>query len=74
MTLDPRLQDIVAALKAKGIGVLITDHNVRETLEITDRAYIISEGSIVVAGAPQEIADNPIARETYLGDRFKLDT
>ncbi|HOE66624.1 MAG TPA: LPS export ABC transporter ATP-binding protein [Candidatus Hydrogenedentes bacterium] len=66
------LQDTVARLKAQGIGILITDHNVRETLEITDRAYIISEGRISVAGTPREIAENPIARKTYLGDRFRM--
>jgi len=67
------LQDIVTALKKIGIGVLITDHNVRETLEITDRAYIISEGQISVAGTSQEIASNPVAIRTYLGDRFRMD-
>jgi len=67
------LQDTVAALKRKGIGVLITDHNVRETLQITDRAYILSDGSIAVSGTPQEIAENPLARKTYLGDKFKID-
>ena len=56
------LQETVAQLKRNGIGVLITDHNVRETPEITDRAYIISEGSISVAGTPREIAENPVAR------------
>jgi lipopolysaccharide export system ATP-binding protein len=67
------LQETVAQLKQSGIGVLITDHNVRETLEITDRAYIISEGGISVSGTPREIAENPIARRTYLGERFKMD-
>ncbi len=67
------LQETVAQLKRSGIGVLITDHNVRETLEITDHAYIISEGSIIVSGTPREIAENPIARRTYLGERFKMD-
>ncbi|MBI4558049.1 MAG: LPS export ABC transporter ATP-binding protein [Candidatus Hydrogenedentes bacterium] len=67
------LQDIVARLKDKGIGVLITDHNVRETLQITDRAYIISEGRITVSGTPREIAEDPVARKTYLGERFKLE-
>jgi lipopolysaccharide export system ATP-binding protein len=66
------LQEIVATLKNKGIGVLITDHTVRETLEITDRAYIISEGNIVVSGPPQAIAENPVARKIYLGDKFKM--
>ena len=67
------LQSIVASLKRKGIGVLITDHNVRETLQITDRAYIISEGSIVASGPPREIAENPLARKVYLGDKFRMD-
>ena len=66
------LQAMVAGLKERGIGVLITDHNVRETLAITDRAYIIGEGKIMVAGTPREIADDPIARKTYLGENFRL--
>ncbi len=67
------LQETVAALKNKGIGVLITDHNVRDTLEITDRAYIISEGSVIVSGTPRDIADNPLARKIYLGEKFRMD-
>lgn len=67
------LKDMVAGLKERGIGVLLTDHNVRETLEIADRAYIISEGSVIVSGTPEDIASDPIARSTYLGDRFKMD-
>ena len=67
------LKRIIAHLQARGIGILITDHNVRETLSITDRAYIISEGSILVAGTPSEIAGNELARKTYLGDKFKMD-
>jgi len=67
------LQETVAALKDKGIGVLITDHNVRETLEITDRAYILSDGEVMVAGTPREIAENALARKTYLGEKFKFD-
>ncbi len=66
------LQDTVAQLKAKGIGVLITDHNVRDTLEITDRAYIISEGRVIVSGSPSEIAENRTARKIYLGDKFRM--
>ena len=66
------LQQTVAQLKAKGIGVLITDHNVRDTLEITDRAYIISEGRVIVAGSPAEIAEDPTARKVYLGDKFRM--
>jgi lipopolysaccharide export system ATP-binding protein len=67
------LQQTVAQLKEKGIGVLITDHNVRDTLAITDRAFIISEGTISVSGTPREIAENPVARKTYLGERFRLE-
>ena len=67
------LQETVTAIKLRGIGVLITDHNVRETLRITDRAFILSEGSILTSGTPFEIADNPAAREAYLGERFRMD-
>jgi lipopolysaccharide export system ATP-binding protein len=66
------IQQIVARLRERGIGILITDHNVRETLAITDRAYILHEGRILVAGTAGEIAGNPRAREIYLGDRFSL--
>jgi lipopolysaccharide export system ATP-binding protein len=66
------LQDIVHALKRAGIGVLITDHNVRETLNITDRAYIINEGKILVSGAADEIANDETARRIYLGERFRM--
>lgn len=68
------LQQTVAALKNKGIGVLITDHNVRDTLAITDHAYIISEGKVIVSGSSQDIADNELARKVYLGEKFRLDT
>ncbi len=67
------LQETVAAIKNRGIGVLITDHNVRETLETTDRAYIIFEGAIHMAGTPQEIAEDPTAKKLYLGERFRMD-
>lgn len=67
------LQETVAALKNKGIGVLITDHNVRDTLEITDRAYIISEGGVIVSGTPKDIAENPLAKKIYLGEKFRMD-
>jgi lipopolysaccharide export system ATP-binding protein len=66
------LQDIVHALKKIDIGVLITDHNVRDTLEITDRAYIIEEGKIICAGAPDEIVANETVRRAYLGERFRM--
>jgi lipopolysaccharide export system ATP-binding protein len=67
------LQVTVTMLKKRGIGVLITDHNVRETLAITDRAYILNDGMILTHGTPQEIAKDPIARKTYLGESFKMD-
>ena len=68
------LQGIVTSLRDKGIGVLITDHNVRETLRITNHAYIINEGQVIRAGTPEEIAADPRVREVYLGGRFELDT
>jgi lipopolysaccharide export system ATP-binding protein len=66
------IQQIVARLKERGIGILITDHNVRETLAITDRAYILYDGKILISGTASEIAANPRAREIYLGERFSL--
>ena len=66
------IQSIVARLKEKGIGVLITDHNVRETLAITDRSYILYDGQILVSGKAQELATNEKAREIYLGEKFSL--
>lgn len=66
------IQRIVVGLKNRGIGVLITDHNVRETLGIVDRAYIINAGTILVAGTPQEIASSEVARRVYLGEGFAL--
>lgn len=65
------IQKIISHLKQKGIGVLITDHNVQETLEITDRAYIIHQGEILISGTSSEIANSPKARAIYLGDRFR---
>ena len=66
------IQDIVAELKQKGIGIIITDHNVRETLAITDRAYILSEGEIKTSGVSADLPNDPIAREFYLGERFSV--
>jgi lipopolysaccharide export system ATP-binding protein len=66
------IQMIVARLKHRNIGILITDHNVNETLSITDRAYLLAEGNIMLAGTPQEIADNEMARKFYLGQHFEL--
>jgi len=66
------IQGIVAGLKERGIGVLITDHNVRETLAITDRAYILYGGQILASGTAAELAQNPKVREIYLGEHFSL--
>lgn len=66
------IQKIISRLKEKGIGILITDHNVRETLAITDMAYIINEGVIVESGTPDDIIKSPKARKLYLGDKFRL--
>lgn len=66
------IQEIIRHLKAKGIGVLVTDHNVRETLEITDRAYIINEGKIFRSGTPEQLTHDPDVRRVYLGERFRL--
>jgi lipopolysaccharide export system ATP-binding protein len=66
------LQKIISDLKASGIGVLITDHNVRETLAVTDRAYIIDEGRIIASGRPEQLANDPEVRRVYLGESFSL--
>lgn len=66
------IQNIVSHLKKKGLGVLITDHSVRETLTITDRAYIMHQGKILVSGESRLIADDPVARKFYLGERFSM--
>ena len=68
------IQSIIHRLKKRGIGILITDHNVRETLEITDRAYIINEGRVLESGLPSEIVQSERARRIYLGDKFTLAT
>jgi lipopolysaccharide export system ATP-binding protein len=66
------IQEIIGRLRDRGLGILITDHNVRETLAITDRAYIMHDGKILVSGTATEIANSPIAREIYLGEKFAL--
>ncbi len=66
------IQRIIAFLKQRGIGVLITDHNVRETLGICDQAYIISEGRVLAQGTPDEIVENPEVRRVYLGEHFRM--
>ena len=67
------LQEIIFDLKTSGIGVLITDHNVRETLSVTDRAYIINEGQIFRHGTPEQLGNDPEVRRVYLGESFSLD-
>jgi lipopolysaccharide export system ATP-binding protein len=66
------IQDIILQLRERGIGVLVTDHNVRETLSICDRAYILSEGSVFEEGTPGELTTSTRARQVYLGERFRL--
>jgi len=67
------IQKIIAHLRDRGIGILITDHNVRETLKITDRAYILRDGNVFRSGTPQELASDPEVRRVYLGEGFRLD-
>jgi lipopolysaccharide export system ATP-binding protein len=67
------LQDIIITLKEKGIGVLITDHSVRETLKITDRAYVIDKGKILAQGTPDQLVSSDEVKKTYLGEEFDLD-
>ena len=75
--IDPKavedIQNMVTDLKRRGIGILITDHNVRETLSITDRSYILSDGEILASGSADEIAADETVRAVYLGERFRLD-
>ena len=66
------IRHLVADLKNRGIGVLITDHNVRETLEIVDRAYILHEGKVLMSGTPDEVVENENVRRVYLGDNFRI--
>ena len=66
------IQSIISALREKGLGIIITDHNVRETLSITDRSYIIHQGKILLTGNPNDIATSEIAKKYYLGDSFEL--
>lgn len=68
------LRELVAGLVSKNIAVLLTDHNVREVLPMTDRSYIIVDGQVIKEGPPREIANDPVVRKEYLGQRFKLDT
>jgi lipopolysaccharide export system ATP-binding protein len=66
------IQKIIAFLRRRGIGVLITDHNVRETLGICDRAYIISDGAVLAEGTPEQIVADPQVRRVYLGEHFRM--
>lgn len=66
------IQDIIRRLKAEGLGILITDHNVRETLEITDRAYVIYDARILLSGTSEELVKDEKARQVYLGERFRI--
>jgi len=65
-------QEIIKELKEKGLGILLTDHNVRETLSITDRAYLIAEGRILISGTANDLINDPQARQLYLGEKFKM--
>ncbi|MCX5677904.1 MAG: LPS export ABC transporter ATP-binding protein [Candidatus Omnitrophica bacterium] len=65
-------QEIIKELKSKGLGILVTDHNVRETLSITDRAYLMAEGHILISGTKDELISDPKAREIYLGEKFTM--
>jgi len=74
--IDPRAVDDIQAMmgqmKAEGIGIVVTDHSVRETLQITDRAYILHEGRIIASGTPAQVLQDPLARRFYFGDRFNV--
>ena len=65
-------QEIIKELKERGLGILLTDHNVRETLSITDRAYLIAEGKILISGTAADLINNPQARQLYLGEKFRM--
>jgi len=65
-------QEIIKELKEKGLGILLTDHNVRETLSITDRAYLIAEGKILISGRAEDLINDPKARQIYLGEKFRM--
>ena len=65
-------QEIIKELRDRGLGILLTDHNVRETLSITDRAYLIADGRIIISGSADDLINNPQAREIYLGEKFRM--
>ena len=66
------IQEIIMSLKRRGIGVLLTDHNVRETLSVTDRSYIMDDGIVIASGDPKSLVANQLVRKTYLGETFSL--
>ena len=66
------IKKIIQQLKSRGIGILITDHNVRETLDVCEKAYIVSHGELIASGTPQQVLDNATVREVYLGEHFRL--
>lgn len=66
------IKEIIVHLKERGLGVLITDHNVRETLDVCERAYIVESGNILAQGSPQELLNNPDVKRVYLGENFKI--
>jgi lipopolysaccharide export system ATP-binding protein len=66
------IKKIIRQLKSKGIGILITDHNVRETLDVCEHAYIVSQGQLIASGTPNEVLEDATVREVYLGDQFRL--
>jgi lipopolysaccharide export system ATP-binding protein len=74
--IDPRavddIQAMMSQMKAEGIGILVTDHSVRETLQITNRAYILHEGRVIASGTPEQVLQDPLARRFYFGDRFNV--
>ena len=65
-------QEIIRDLKKKGLGILLTDHNVRETLSITDRAYLVAEGKLLISGTAEDLINNPRAKQIYLGEQFRM--
>jgi lipopolysaccharide export system ATP-binding protein len=65
-------QEIIKDLKKKGLGILLTDHNVRETLSITDRAYLVADGRVLISGSAQDLINDPKARKIYLGEKFSM--
>mgnify|MGYP001814100750 CR=1 FL=1 len=66
------IRDLIGQLKDRGIGVLVTDHNVRDTLEIVDRAYIIHDGQVLTEGTPDDVVGNDDVRRVYLGESFRM--